>query len=78
MEGKGDGMLRGYLTKSPSDLTTLSKRNGGVFPYQHVTEVIDGAKSVSTHGSRDMPVWGSDYVAKAGQEFQDWPYQLDA
>ena len=29
--GKGDGVLKPWLTKSPSDITTLAKKNGGVF-----------------------------------------------
>ena len=67
--GKGDGWLKGYLTKSPSDLTTLSKRNGGAFPNQLVWEIIDGRTSadIGPHGSRDMPVWGRTFRAQAMQ-----------
>ena len=74
--GKGDGVLRGYLTKSPTDLTAISKKNHGVFPYQFVSEVIDGRHMIPLHGG-DMPIWGDVYRAQAGQQFQDWPYQLD-
>ena len=76
--GKGDGVLRGYLTKSPTDLTTLSKRNNGVFPYQRVYEMIDGRQAIEPHGGRDMPVWGADYVAKSAQDVQDWPFDPEA
>jgi mono/diheme cytochrome c family protein len=76
--GKGDGALRGYLTKSPTDLTTLAKQNKGVFPYQRVSEVIDGRQVVALHGGRDMPVWGADYVTKSAQDWQDWPYDAEA
>ena len=55
--GKGDGVLRGYLTKSPTDLTAISKKNHGVFPYQFVSEVIDGRHMIPLHGG-DMPIWG--------------------
>lgn len=67
--GKGDGRMRGYLTKSPSDLTTLSKRSGGAFPTQLVWEIIDGRTSsdIGPHGSREMPVWGSTFRAQALQ-----------
>jgi mono/diheme cytochrome c family protein len=69
LSGKGDGWLKGYLTKSPSDLTTLSKRYGGAFPNQMVWEIIDGRTSadIGPHGSRDMPVWGRTFRAQAMQ-----------
>ena len=39
---KGDGPLRSFLVKQPSDLTTISQRNGGKFPQELMWEVIDG------------------------------------
>jgi mono/diheme cytochrome c family protein len=65
--GKGDGRLRQFMTKAPSDLTTLAQRNGGAFPTQLVWEMIDGRSSteIGPHGSREMPVWGADYRAQA-------------
>ncbi|MBL8342601.1 MAG: c-type cytochrome [Rubrivivax sp.] len=65
--GKGDGRMKGFLTKAPSDLTTLSRRYGGAFPNQMVWEVIDGRTEVGPHGSRDMPVWGRVFRAQAMQ-----------
>lgn len=67
LSGKGDGSLRNYLTKAPSDLTTLAKRNGGAFPTQLVWEMIDGRSSTDVfwHGSREMPVWGLRYRVDA-------------
>lgn len=69
MRGIGDGPVRAYLTKAPSDLTTLSRRYGGVFPNQMVWEVIDGRTStdIGPHGSREMPVWGIEYRRQALQ-----------
>ena len=71
--GKGDGALRQHLVKAPADLTTLVKRNGGVFPTQRVWEAIDGRGStqVGAHGSRDMPIWGNVFRAEDTQ-----PYEL--
>jgi len=69
--GKGDGVLKGYFSKSPSDITTLTKKNGGVFPINRVYEVIDGRQDVKPHGTRDMPVWGSDYVEKSADGLVD-------
>ena len=63
--GKGDGPLsRIYLSKR-TDLTTLAKRNDGVFPVQRVYEIIDGRQEVEEHGPRTMPVWGKVYRSKA-------------
>lgn len=61
LSGKGDGPLARALVSQPSDLTTLAKRNGGVFPAQRVHEIIDGRKEVEAHGTREMPVWGREY-----------------
>lgn len=62
--GKGDGPLSRIYLKKATDLTTLAKKNGGVFPAQRVYEIIDGRKEVATHGPRAMPVWGKDYRAR--------------
>jgi len=78
LSGKGDGPLRAFLVKAPSDLTTLAKRNGGTFPAQAVSEIIDGRTSteIGTHGSREMPVWGHEYQVQALQE-GGMPYAAD-
>jgi mono/diheme cytochrome c family protein len=64
---KGDGPLKAWLTKAPSDLTTLARRSGGALPVQLVWEMIDGrsAADIGPHGSREMPVWGSTFRAQA-------------
>ena len=77
-KGKGDGPYKPYLTKSPPDLTTLAKANGGVFPYLRVYEVIDGRKPVPGHGGRDMPIWGADYLEKGSKDYTDVPYDPEA
>jgi mono/diheme cytochrome c family protein len=61
-DAKGDGPLTDVLMKRPPDLTRLSERNGGRFPYQRVFAVIDGRYVVSGHGDRDMPVWGRQFL----------------
>ena len=69
LSGKGDGVMTSQLTKPPSDLTTLTKRNGGVFPVQRISEMIDGRTSVviGSHGAREMPVWGHVYRSEDTQ-----------
>ncbi|RLA49241.1 MAG: cytochrome c [Gammaproteobacteria bacterium] len=59
-DAKGAGPYATMLTKKPSDLTLLSKNNGGAFPFERVFETIDGRDMIGgAHGSEDMPVWGS-------------------
>jgi mono/diheme cytochrome c family protein len=59
-EGRGNGPLAGALRQPPSNLTQLSKRNGGTFPDVRVRRLIDG-RDVESHGDRDMPVWGDAF-----------------
>ena len=59
-------------TRSPPDLTTLARRNGGVFPAPRMYDVIEG--SGAGHGTREMPVWGWDYTIRAAELFPDSPY----
>lgn len=66
--GRGNGELRKFLTKAPSDLTTMSKRSGGTFPNQLAWEIIDGRSEVGPHGTRAMPVWGRVYRQEAFSE----------
>lgn len=68
VEGKGDGPMAQYMKIAPSDLTQISKNNGGDFPFIRVMEVIDGRGVVAGHGTRDMPVWGDRFTAASDQE----------
>jgi mono/diheme cytochrome c family protein len=72
--GKGDGPYKPYLTRSPTDLTTLTKANRGVFPYYQIVEIIDGRSLPPGHGGRDMPIWGADYLVKSAGDYMDVPY----
>ena len=54
-----------YLTKNIPNLTTISKRNSGVFPFMRVYETIDGRYEVQAHGPRDMPIWGKEFTAQS-------------
>ena len=69
--GRGDGPLADEMRTAPADLTTLSRSNGGEFPYWKVFALIDGRSVVPAHGSREMPVWGNEFltgdVAKYGR-----------
>ncbi len=61
-DGKGMGPVGALFGAPPADLTFLAKKNGGVFPFYSVYEVIDGRKVVIAHGTRDMPIWGDRYT----------------
>jgi len=74
LDAKGDGVFNEVLKVVPPDLTVLAKRNGGVFPAERVSMVIDGRMDVASHGSRDMPIWGKRYAVGAAEKFVDFPY----
>ena len=56
--GKGDGPYVGTINTTIPDLTTLARKNGGVFPFERVYELIDGRQTVKAHGPKEMPIWG--------------------
>jgi mono/diheme cytochrome c family protein len=57
MEARGDGEMAAILTVLPSDLTSLSAGNGGVFPVAQVAWQIDGRDPLLAHGGV-MPLFG--------------------
>jgi len=69
VNGEGDGWFAQHLKRSPSSLTQLQKRNGGVFPFDRIYQVIDGRKEVTVHGPRTMPVWGSVYRMESDKAY---------
>lgn len=78
--GKGDGGVIDVLKTAPADLTVLSKKNGGVFPFDRVYGVIDGRELVKGHGSREMPIWGQDYSlehTRAAEYYVDVPFDME-
>lgn len=58
LDAKGDGPAAASLKVKPADLTTLAKRNGGIFPDARVRKIIMGDDVLASHGSREMPIWG--------------------
>ena len=67
--GKGNGWFSPLLKTPPATITDLTRRNGGVFPFERVYDVIDGRREVAAHGRRDMPVWGSVYRAESVRQY---------
>lgn len=72
---QGDGPMRPFLVRPPSDLTTLGRRNGGTFPRSAIADLIDGrgVAGPGVHGTRDMPVWGRIYREQAEQATRGLP-----
>lgn len=78
LDGKGKGSIAQTFQLSVPDITTLTKRNGGVFPVSRVYDVIDGREEVKAHGTRDMPIWGKYYSLTAAPRYDDYAYNPEA
>ena len=74
-KGEGNGPYAEFLKSRVANLTVLSKNNGGVFPFAHVYDTIDGRPLIGSHG-RDMPIWGARYSVDAAKLF--WDYSADS
>lgn len=64
IEARGNGPMAPALILQPPDLTSLSARNGGRFPYFRVISRIDGRDPLVAHGS-PMPVYGDFFEGAA-------------
>jgi mono/diheme cytochrome c family protein len=64
-DAKGGGPFSPQLKTWPPDLTQLAKKNNGVFPGMHVSDVVDGEFEKPAHGSREMPIWGPVFRSMA-------------
>lgn len=71
VSGTGSGPMAAFLTIKPTNLTQLSQKHGGRFPFWHTYSVIDGREEVMAHGSRRMPVWGSEFLIEEGDHARD-------
>jgi mono/diheme cytochrome c family protein len=76
LKGEGNGPYMLFLKSNVPNLTTLSKKNGGVFPYDRVYDTIDGRYLIESHG-RDMPIWGNRYCTDVSKRLWD-DYPADA
>ena len=56
--GEGGGPVAAAMQVGVPNLRTLAQRNGGTFPTADVTAYIDGRKTKTAHGDRQMPIWG--------------------
>jgi hypothetical protein len=65
--GKGDGPVAAALKVPPPDLTGLTGRNNGKFPWSQVSKTITGPTGMPAHGSREMPIWGPVFMSMSHQ-----------
>lgn len=71
LDGKGHGPDSVVLKHPTPDLTLISQRTGGKFPYERVKDIIDGEKpGLLSQGDREMPIWGP--IFHAVESDQDW------
>jgi len=77
-DGRGHGPPSVALKHAVSDLTLISQRKGGKFPYEHVKGIIEGKQpGPLAHGDREMPIWGP--IFHEVESDQDWgEVRLDA
>jgi mono/diheme cytochrome c family protein len=77
-DGRGHGPDSVVLKHSVPDVTLISQRSGGKFPYQRVKEIIEGGRAgLLPQGDREMPIWGP--IFHEVESDQDWgEVRLDA
>jgi mono/diheme cytochrome c family protein len=74
VDARGHGSAAVSLKRTLPDLTLISQKNGGKFPFQRTRDLIEGKKP--THSDL-MPLWGP--VFHEIESDQDWgEVRLDA
>jgi mono/diheme cytochrome c family protein len=67
--GRGDGVIAGYLTMPPADLTALARGSGGMLREDEIYATIEGSRRPGPHGTREMPAWGERYSVEAAEAY---------
>lgn len=57
-DGRGGGPAAAALKTGPGDLTQITRRSEGKFPYLKMRSIINGDERIVAHGTSEMPVWG--------------------
>jgi mono/diheme cytochrome c family protein len=60
-DGNGNGPAAIAMKTPPSDLTTLTRRHEDKYPAGYIGAVLKFGRSLASHGSEDMPIWGSRF-----------------
>lgn len=70
-DGRGHGPDSVVLMHPVADLTLISERSGGKFPYKRVKEIIEGKETgLPSQTDREMPIWGP--IFHEVESDQDW------
>ena len=70
-DGRGHGPDSVVLKRPVPDVTLISQRSGGKFPFQRVKQIIKGEKDgLPSQGDRAMPIWGP--IFHEVESDQDW------
>ncbi len=65
VDARGGGEIAELFQVRPADLTGLSERAGGRFPFPVVYHIIVDGMEKSGHGDAEMPIWGDYFIADA-------------
>jgi mono/diheme cytochrome c family protein len=60
-DGAGNGPAAMTMKTPPPDLTRMARRHGGKYPAGYVGALLKFGRSLGSHGSEDMPIWGSRF-----------------
>ena len=72
VDGTGNGIAAGELKNKPADLTAINKlRKTNQFPIGEIARYIDGRATIKSHGSREMPIWGTVLMEKEHLQSND-------
>jgi hypothetical protein len=61
----GTGKGRDLTEANPPDLTDISLKNNGKFPFDNVYRMVDGREMLKSHERFAMPFWGT-YLKEHG------------
>ena len=61
-DAKGNGVFSTMLTVPVADLTVLTNKYGGQFPFFEVYMTIDGRDQIRPHELMNMPMWGKRFT----------------
>jgi mono/diheme cytochrome c family protein len=75
--GRGNGPAGDEFRHRPADLTQFAKNNGGVFNNALIHRIIDG-RSVKSHGTMEMPVWGDAFKWRLGLDEEGVRQRIEA
>jgi mono/diheme cytochrome c family protein len=76
VNGKGAKPVPSSLKRTPTDLTTLSRNNHGVFPAERVIGVIGHGTSASGHDRTGMPDWAAKLATIDQNNKLDTPLRI--